>query len=176
MNNTKVIIDAVAPYIRRLAEYAETKGVKTCSENHGRIMQDTNRIEALLCAVNHKNYGLLCDMGNFGTADEECEIAVSRLIEHVCYVHAKDAFKKSGMSFNPGEGWSHSRGGYYRRPTIFGHGDVPTFQILSALKNSGYNRWISIEYEGIEDNLMALDISSKNLKRMIKELENENAD
>ena len=96
VKSPKTIIDAVAPYIRRLAEYAETKGVKTCSENHGRIMQDADRIDALLYAVNHRNYGLLCDMGNFAVADEQCEIAVSKLVQHVCYVHAKDGFKKNG--------------------------------------------------------------------------------
>ena len=171
VKSPKVIIEAVAPYVRRLSEYAEEKGVKTCSENHVRIMQDADRIDEFLCAVNHKNYGLLCDMGNFGVADEECEVAVSRLIQHVCYVHAKDCFKKSGMAYNPGRGWNRSRGGYYRRATIFGHGDVPTFQILAALKGWGYNGWVSLEYEGIEDNLMALDIGSENLKRMIKDLE-----
>ena len=171
VKSPKTIIDAVAPYIRRLAEYAETKGVKTCSENHGKIMQDPDRIDALLYAVNHRNYGYLCDMGNFAGADEQCEVAVSKLLPHVCYVHAKDGFKKNGMSYNPGRGWKLSRGGYYRRATIFGHGDVPTFQILKALKAWGYDGWVSIEFEGMEDNLMALDIGFENLTRMIKDLE-----
>lgn len=167
----KVIIEAVAPYVRRLSEYAESKGVKTCTENHGRLLQDSYRVEELLYAVNHKNYGFLCDMGNFGGADENCAVAVSRMLPHVCYVHAKDNFHKNGMAYNPGRGWNLTRGGNYRRATIFGHGDVPTFQILSALKKYGYDGWVSIEHEGIEDNLMALEIGMENLKRMLKDLE-----
>ncbi len=167
----KTIIEEVAPYIKRLAEYAESKGVKTCSENHGWIFQDADRIDDLLYAVNHKNYGFLCDMGNFMVAGEDCARSVSRLIHHVCYVHAKDNFIKSGMDYNPGRGWHLTRSGYYRRPAIIGHGVVPTFQILQALKSQGYDGWVSIEYSGIEENLMAIEIGSENLKRMVKDLE-----
>ncbi len=167
----KLVIDSVAPYIRRLAEYAESKNVKTTSENHGRIMQDTERLDALFTAVNHKNYGLLFDMCNFGGADVDAEMAISKLIQYVSYVHAKDAFVRNGMMYNPGRGYSRSRGGNYRRATIFGHGNVPSFQILSALKEYGYDGYISIEYEGMEDNLPALEIGAENLKRMIADLE-----
>ena len=44
----KKIIDIIAPYIRRLVDYAKKKGVKVCSENHGRIMQDSYRVEDLM--------------------------------------------------------------------------------------------------------------------------------
>ena len=167
----KKVIEFVAPYVRRIAEYGKEKGVKLCSENHGRLIQDSDRIEELLYTVDNDNYGLLCDMGNFGGADEDCAAAVSKLLPHICYVHAKDSFTKSGMLYDPGRGYSRSRGGNWRRATVFGHGDVPTFQILSAIKNSGYDGYVSIEFEGIEDNILALDIGSENLKRMLKDLE-----
>ncbi len=167
----KHIIDTVAPYIRSLAEYAESKGVKTTSENHGRIMQDPERLDALFTAVNHKNYGLLFDMCNFGSADVEADKAISKLIQYVSYVHAKDAFIRNGMSYDPGRGFGCSRGGAFRRSTIFGHGDVPTFQVLAALKDYCYDGYVSIEFEGMEDNLPALEIGAENLRRMIDDLE-----
>lgn len=169
----KKVIDFVAPYVRKIADYAKSKGVKICSENHGRLIQDSYRIEQLIDTVDNENYGLLCDMGNFGGADEDCDRAVSKLLPHICYVHAKDSFKKSGMLYDPGKGYNRTRGGNWRRATIFGHGDVPTFQILAAIKNSGYDGYVSIEFEGIEDNILALEIGSENLKRMIASLENE---
>ena len=86
-------------------------------------------------------------------------------------MHAKDNFIKSGMDYNPGRGWHLTRSGYYRRSAIIGHGVVPTFQILQALKSQGYDGWVSIEYSGIEENLMAIEIGSENLKRMMKDLE-----
>lgn len=167
----KKIIETVAPYIRRLADYARNKGIKTCSENHGRLIQDSYRMEELFYQVDHENYGLLCDIGNFGGADEDCAEAVSKLLPHICFVHAKDAFKRNGMMYDPGRGYSRTRGGHYRRATVFGHGDVPTFQILAAIKRSGYDGYVSLEFEGMEDPLLAIEIGIENLKRMIADLE-----
>lgn len=167
----KKIIEAVSPYIRRLADYAKEKGVVICSENHGRVLQDSYRIEELMYAVDHENYRLLCDMGNFcGAADEDCAKAVSRLLPHICFVHAKDAFTKNGMSYDPGKGYKLSRGGNYYRPTIFGHGNIPTYQILAAIKKSGFDGFVSLEFEGMEDTAMAVEIGAENLKRMLCDL------
>ena len=166
----KKVIDTIAPYIHRLADYAKEKGVKVCSENHGRIMQDSYRVEELLYQVDHENYGLLCDIGNFGGADEDCAAAVSKLLPHICFVHAKDSFLKSGMTYDPGRGFNRTRGGNFRRSTILGHGDVPVYQILTAIKKSGYDGYVSLEFEGIEDTMMAVEISAENLKRMIKDI------
>ena len=58
-------VETMAPYIRRVTEYAATKGVKTMTENHGHFIQDPERVEALIKAVNNPNYGWLVDMGNF---------------------------------------------------------------------------------------------------------------
>ena len=166
----KKVIDTVAPYIRRLADYAKEKGVKICSENHGRIIQDSYRVEELFYQVDHENYGLLCDVGNFGGADEDCAAAVSKLLPHICFVHVKDAFFKSGMTYDPGRGFNRTRGGNFRRSTILGHGDVPVYQILTAIKKSGYDGYASLEFEGIEDTMMAVEISAENLKRMLADI------
>ena len=166
----KKVIDTVAPYIRRLADYAKEKGVKICSENHGRIIQDSYRVEELFYQVDHENYGLLCDVGNFGGADEDCATAVSKLLPHICFVHVKDAFFKSGMTYDPGRGFNRTRGGNFRRSTILGHGDVPVYQILTAIKKSGYDGYASLEFEGIEDTMMAVEISAENLKRMLADI------
>lgn len=164
------VIDYVVPYVQQVAENAAKKGVKTCSENHGRLMQDSDRMLELFTAVNNPNYGWLCDMGNFGGVDEDCSTAVSKLLEMIFHVHAKDNFVRSGMEFNPGRGYGPTRGGNYRRATIFGHGNVPTFQILKAIKASGYDGYVSLEFEGMEDNMTALDIGTENLKNMIAAL------
>ncbi len=167
----KKVIDTIVPYIRRLADYAKEKGVKVCSENHGRIMQDSYRIEELMYCVDHENYGLLCDIGNFGGADEDCAAAVSKLLPHIFFVHSKDSFTKCGMTYDPGRGFNRTRGGSFRRSTILGHGDVPVYQILTAIKKSGYDGYVSLEFEGIEDTMMAVEISAENLKRMLNDIE-----
>lgn len=167
------VIEQVAPYIRRLAAYAEAHGVRTCTENHGRLLQDSDRMLALIDAVGHPNFSWLCDIGNFGAVDEDCSTAVSRLLPSLCFVHAKDCFVRSGMLYHPGRGFVATRGGNFRRATILGHGDVPVYQILRAIALSGYDGYVSIEHEGMEDNLMALEIGAENLQRMLSDLARE---
>ena len=154
--------------MRQAAEYARERGVKTCSENHGYLLQDSARMLELFAAVDHPNYGFLCDMGNFTVVDEDCATAVSALSDHIVHVHAKDMLVRSGMNFDPGRGYNLSRGGNYWRGTIFGHGNVPTFQILSAIRKSGYDGYVSLEFEGMEPVLEGVEIGTQNLQHMIE--------
>ena len=171
VKNYKTVIKAVTPYIRRLADYAEGKGVKVVSENHGRIIQDSYRIEELITTVDHPNYGYLCDIGNFGGVDEDCACAVSRLLPYICFIHAKDALERDGMSYDPGRGFGRTRGGKFRRATVFGQGVVPVYQILKSLRAFGYEGYISLEYEGMEETIEAMEIGAENLKRMLLDIE-----
>ena len=163
-------LPTVAAACREITEYALSKGIKTTVENHGHFYQDSLRVERLYEAVNHPNFGLLCDMGNFVCVDEDPASAVSRIAPYAFYVHAKDFHLKSGMMADPGEGFAKTRGGNYRRGAIVGHGDVPVKCCLSALKMAGYNGGIAIEFEGMEDNITALKIGLANLKRYISEI------
>ena len=55
------IIARTKDSVREVTEYAARKGIRTCTENHGYVMQDANRVEELILAVNHPNYGWLVD-------------------------------------------------------------------------------------------------------------------
>ena len=81
--------------IREVTEYGAKYGIKTSVENHGYICQDSDRLERLYNAVNHDNFGLLVDMGNFTCVDEKPELAVSRLAKYTVHLHAKDMIIKS---------------------------------------------------------------------------------
>ncbi len=163
-------LPVLADACREITEYAEKKGIKTTVENHGHFCQDSLRVEKLYNAVNHPNFGLLCDMGNFVCVDEDPAKAVSLVAPYAFYVHAKDFHIKSGVGTDPGEGYAKTRGGNYRRGAIVGHGDVPVKCCLSALKMAGYKGGIAIEFEGMEDNIKALSIGIANLRRYIEEV------
>lgn len=173
-NSRGLSFDAVLPRLaaacREITEYAEAKGIKTMIENHGHFCQDSLRVEKLYNAVNHPNFGLLCDMGNFICVDEDPVKAVSLVAPYTFYVHAKDFHLKSGEGTDPGEGYARTRGGNYRRGAIIGHGNVPVKSCLSALKNAGYEGDIAIEFEGMEENISALKIGLANLRRYIQEI------
>ena len=164
------VLPTVSAAIREVASYAQSKGVTTCSENHGRLVQDSDRMLALFNAVAHPNYKYLCDIGNFGGVDEDCAKAVSKLLPFIAHVHAKDCFWRSGKERDPGFGWGRTRAGNYRRATIYGQGDVPVFQILYNIRSSGYDGFVSLEFEGIEENVLGVTQSFANLKRDIAEI------
>ncbi len=154
---------------REVAAYAQTKGVMTMTENHGFFSQDSQRVEALYNAVDHPNFGLLCDIGNFLCADEDPASAAARVAPYVKYVHAKDFIYKPYSAGDPGEGSFQTRGGNYLRGTIVGHGNVPVKQCLHLLKASGFDGTIAIEFEGMEPPSDALRIGLANLKRYWEE-------
>lgn len=160
-------LPTLATACREVAAYAQTLGIRTMVENHGFFCQDSDRVERLFRAVDHPNFSLLTDIGNFLCADEDPVTAVSRVAPYAAYVHVKDFHVKSGSGDDPGEFFFQSRGGNYLRGSIIGHGNVPVRQCLQALKRAGYKGWVALEYEGNEDVLTAIRISKQNLERFI---------
>lgn len=154
---------------RAVTQYAAAYGIKTMVENHGFFCQDSERVEKLANGVNHPNFGVLIDMGNFLCVDEDPAVAMGRLMPYAVHIHAKDFHMKSGEKPNPGAGWFQSRGGNYLRGAIIGHGEVPVHQCLRIMKNHGYDGTISIEYEGMEDPIQGIQIGFENLVRYRKE-------
>lgn len=165
------VLPIIAPAIREVAEYAATKGIVTMSENHGFIAQDADRLLRLFAAVNCPNYRYLCDIGNFICADENSAFSVGKLKDFIAHVHVKDFFIRSGMEPDPGRGWFQTRAGNYIRGTVFGQGNIPTLQCLRIIKNSGYDGYVSLEFEGMEEPLQSIEISFENLKRYLAILE-----
>ena len=60
-----------------------------------------------------------------------------------------------------------SRGGNYLRGSIIGHGDVPVKQCVNALRRAGYDGYLMIEFEGMEDPITGISVGLKNLKRIV---------
>lgn len=163
--------DLMLPYIaesaRKITEYGETLGIRTCTENHGLIAQDSDRVERLFNAVNHDNYGLLVDIGNFVCADEDPAIAVSKVAPYAFHVHVKDL--KLGEQEIAGS--FMTRGCRYAVGTAVGEGDVPVKRCLSILKKAGYDGYLSMEYEGREDCMTAIPRGLENLKKILAQIE-----
>lgn len=161
------ILPTLVDGCRRITEYAAEKGITTMIENHGFFCQDSERVEKIITGVANPNFGVLLDIGNFCCADEDSTKAAGRLAPYIKHVHAKDFHIKSGNGLNPGNGFFKSRGGNYLRGAIIGHGDIPVYQCLSVIKNSGYDGWVSVEFEGLENCLDGIETGFENLKNMI---------
>lgn len=166
----KSFADALPTLIRacrEVSEYAAAHGVKTMVENHGFMVQDADRVEQLVCGVAHDNFGLLLDMGNFLCADESPAVAFGKLAPYAFHVHAKDFYVRDGALPNPGTGWFTSRAGHYLAGTVVGFGVVPVVQCLTIMKKAGYEGTVSLEFEGLEENLWALEVGHANLHRAV---------
>ncbi len=162
-------IAEMAPRIREITEYAEKKGIRTCSENHGFVFQAPERVEQLIRAVGHKNYGWLCDMGNFLCADCDPVRSVGIAAPYTFHAHAKDFLFKPGEEERPAGFGLITSGGNYIRGTILGHGIVPVRRCVSILKKAGYNGYLSLEFEGHEENIGAIKLGYENLRKYIKD-------
>lgn len=151
---------------KEVTEYAKTKGVRTCIENHGFFCQDSCRIEAIINGVADDNFGALVDIGNFMCADEDPAVAVGNVAPYAFHVHAKDFHFKKGTEFVPGEGFFMTRGGNFLRGAIIGHGAVPVQQCLRLLKKAGYNGYVTVEFEGVENAKTGVSWGLDTLKRI----------
>lgn len=158
----------MAPAIREISEYAASKGIRTCSENHGHVFQDSVRVETLIRAVDCENYGWLVDMGNFLCVDEEPLSAVTRASKYAFHAHAKDFLYhivKEGVP-TP-EGYFKTRNGNLLRGTVVGHGAVPIAESIKVLRQAGYHGWLSLEFEGMEENIPALSAGLAYLRKAV---------
>ena len=162
-----LMLPTIASNAHEIAEYAQAKGIKTCTENHGYIAQDSDRVERLFNSVNHENYGLLVDIGNFVCADEDSAHAVSVVAPYAIHVHAKDMLvrKEANASIS-----AMTRGGNYFCGTAVGEGDVDVRKCLKILKRAGYDGWYSIEFEGHGDCVDGIQRGFNNLKMYLEEL------
>ena len=162
-----LMLPTIAEAARRVTEYAETFGIKTCSENHGYIAQDSYRVEQLFNAVNHDNYGLLVDIGNFICVDEDPAQAVSRVAPYAVHVHLKDMLVRPEPV---GPICNKTRGCNYFAGTVVGEGDIPVKRCLQILKAAGYDGIVSLEYEGSEDCLSGIARGLANVRQILTEI------
>ncbi len=140
-------IGIIAPRIREITAYAREKGIVTMTENHGFIFQAPERMKLLMDTVGDDNYRWLCDIGNFLCVGADPVVGVKTALPYVKHVHVKDFF----VTDKPKTGSFPSKNGKFLTGTIVGRGDVPVSECVSYLKESGYDGYYTVEFEGTED-------------------------
>jgi sugar phosphate isomerase/epimerase len=165
----KAALKVVVPAIRQVADYAATKGVRTSLENHGFYLQDPVRVQQLLDAVDHENFGLTIDMGNFLCVNADPVAAVKRLARYAQMAHAKDFHVREKKAMPP-SGWFATPTAIALRGAIVGHGVIDIPAQLQLLKKARYTGWLSLEFEGMEDPLRAVTLGLEYLKGQLQKL------
>ena len=138
-------------------------------ENHGYYIQHSDRVQALVKAVDRPNFRTTLDVGNFLCVDENPAAAVANNISFASMVHVKDFYYRPSTE-KLGEGWFKSSNGNWLRGAIVGHGDIAMQQVLRLVKESGYDDFISIEFEGLEDCRLGTRLGFEFVKRVWNEL------
>ncbi len=154
-------IPVMFPSVREITEYAQQAGIRTCSENHGFIFQNPERVKAVIDCVAHPNYGWLVDIGNFMCTDCDSLASVRIAAPYAFHVHAKD-FKKIDAGGITTPAGNHIAG------TILGHGVVDIQACMDELKKAGYEGTVSLEFEGPEDPIEAIKEGYQVLSRCAK--------
>lgn len=155
----------LAEACRRIADYAATFGITMSVENHGYYIQHSDRVTALIEAVGRPNFRLTMDVGNFMCADEESVSAVKKTVSYASMVHLKDFYLRPAYR-DPGEGWFRTLSGNHLRGAIVGQGDIDMREALRVVKASGYDGYVSIEFEGMEECKQGTRIGLANARRL----------
>lgn len=135
---------------QQIADYASSFGIVTSVENHGFFVQHSDRVLQLVHAVGRANFRITLDVGNFCCVDEDPVAAVKKCMPYVSMVHIKDFYQRH-QAVSPGQGWFRSAGGTYLRGAIVGAGDLRLADLLRAVSHGGYDSYLAVEFEGLED-------------------------
>ena len=115
--------------LRRLAERAEPFGLSVLVENHGGVSSDGAWLAATIRAADHPGLGTLPDFGNWQVSESERYDPYRGLTELMPLARAVSA---KSHDFGPD---GEETGLDYGR-------------LLRIVRDSGYEGWIGIEYEG----------------------------
>ena len=152
---------------QEIAEYAAQYGITSSVENHGLLMNGSERVRRLLYLVDQPNFKTTLDVGNFMSVDENPVVAVAANAPYASIVHLKDFYIRRT---NPGEGWNLTPGGSYLLGSIVGYGDLDMPAIVGGIVDAGYDGFVSIEFEGIEDALVGASRGLENAQRIFAEV------
>lgn len=154
-----------------IADHAKQYGITTTIENHGFNVQASDRVQRVLRGVNRGNFKTILDIGNFLCVDEDPLVGVRKNLPYAATVHFKDFYVRPFYE-KPGEGpWIQTANGNYLRGAIVGHGDLPIREIIRLLKTEGYDGYLVVEFEGMEDCFEGSRIGMNNVKRLWNEVQ-----
>lgn len=157
----------IADACRQIADHAAARNVVTSVEDHGFFMNSSERVKRLLLAVYRQNFKMTLDVGNFLCVDEDPLMGTRASLRHAGFVHLKDFYVRRTY---PGPDWLETYGGQYIRGAVFGFGDLETRAILQEIVASGYDGFVSLEYEANEPAPFGCATGLDNIRRMLSEI------
>lgn len=148
--------------------YAHERGVKLALENHGKLAGRGEQVRGLIEDVRDRAgndaLGANPDTGNFLLVDQPSHEAIAEVGNLASMVHFKD-FMPAPADYAE---WTYdSLGGKRYLGACVGEGLVELGRCIDLLKGAGFDGWLSVEYEGIEDPMAAVPRSIENARRFL---------
>jgi sugar phosphate isomerase/epimerase len=151
---------------KEIAQHAARYGITTSIENHGFFVNGSERVRRVVHGVAEPNFRTTLDVGNFLCVDEDPLTATRANLPYAGFVHLKDFYIRP-ETFPTAEGWLRTAGGRYLLGSIVGYGDMELPAICRSIVDSGYDGYVSIEFEGLEDNLLACERGLANARTLL---------
>ena len=176
IENFQLELPQILDTYRHLCEYAAAHNISVLLENHGFHINGGERVRQIMAAMSGvKNFGHQLDVGNFECVDDRAEIAAAKLLPFATTIHMKDFYIRQrdpgdATQFDCSGAWFRSVSGKYLRGSILGQGDLDMYRIMGDIKKSGYDGYIILEFEGLEDCLYGTKVSLDNMKRIYNEV------
>lgn len=150
-----------------IADHAAKYGITTSIENHGYYVQNSERVRRIVVSVGRKNFGTTLDVGNFLCVDEDPVSAVMNNLPYASMIHFKDFHIRRQATPPPDTtGYIKTLHNRYMRGAITGDGDVDLDTIAKLIKESNYDGFLSVEFEGWGDCIEGCTRALKNVQEI----------
>lgn len=150
------------------ADYAHERGIRLALENHGQLAGRGEQVRDLIDEVRqrtgHAAFGANPDFGNFVLVDDSPADAVRAEAAYAYMAHFKD-FIEAPADY--AEWTFNSLAGKRYLGCVVGEGVVDLAGCIRALDEAGFDGWLSVEYEGVEDCLTAVPRSIAAAKALL---------
>ncbi|MEX2243764.1 MAG: sugar phosphate isomerase/epimerase family protein [Fimbriimonadaceae bacterium] len=155
--------------LTNVANYAQSNGVRLALENHGKLAGRSEQVRGIIDDVRdlcgHDALGANPDTGNFQLVGQKSDEAIKDVAPYAYMVHFKDFKGKP-------DGWDgytfKALDGTELVGTVIGEGEVDLRSCVAALKESGFDGWLNLEFEGEGDPIVDVEKSFRNTERLAR--------
>ncbi len=179
-------LEPIAEGLNRLGDFAGTMDVRIVLETHGDF-SDSTAVAALMPRIQSSSVGILWDTHHpWKFFDEPLSQTWERLRPWVWHTHWKDSVSRPASTAHEstvGGEWAsassaaHALMSGHREAdyVLFGGGEFPAEECARLLKSSGYDGWLSLEWEKmwhpqIEAPEVALPLFAKKIRALWERL------
>ena len=146
--------------LREVTREAESLDLVLALENHYGFPLTAEEQVEVIERVNSRYLRATVDIGNYMTAGQDPETGTAIAAPYAAYVHEKDFSRIADASIS--SGWRLV-------PHVVGSGDIDHARCLQILKDSGFDGYVAIEYEGEVDERTGIAQSAEFLKKFCQD-------